>query len=240
MARGNWLGVAVLAGVLAAGVSSVRADIVNGDFSSPLGDVTNPQGPNWYPFFTPGQATVEITGDGWLHIVTTNTYAYDSGTGKWVRQEDYDSGATVYQNVPTDGGNYAPPGTDAIEFDFDIAIDNPAGNDLAYLEFQINYNSGNVAPLAGQDHLAAGAGTLHIDMPGTVVDAPGAWTISLVSLSALNPSFSLTPAELGLPSNTMTITIDSKFDNFQFVPEPASMGLLLVGGAAAMFRRRRK
>jgi hypothetical protein len=236
MAGERWLCVAAVA-VLALGGGAARADIINGDFSEgPDGldgwvkAVVNP--PN-----DESLALVKVVG-GRLHVVTSNTYDWDGGSGEWVLHESDTSAVVVIQFVPADGdGFWAPDGTTAIEFDAEISISgNPAGNTGAGVRFEVNYNDGKYASApTGDGRLGDTAGTVRVEMPGLVPNGQVGIDFNLASLSMLNP----TPAHI-FGVDSFTITVDAYFDNFRFVPEPMSAGMLLVGAAGLVLRRRRR
>ena len=214
--------IVAVAGVLALGTSTARADIINGDFSDGLnsgwGIVANP----------PGYTEVV---DGRLHIVSYNTYEWNSDVETWDLQDATESGINVLQSVLQEAGYWAPEGTDAIEFDVEVTItDNPVGNPGAGTMFAINYG-GNAASTG---LLTDYNGTVLLPLPGLVPNDPGGCQLSVVSYAGLDVS-----PDPGL-GTSYTITVESYFDNFQFVPEPASVLVLAMGALAMIARRRRR
>jgi len=212
---------------LLAGASAVRADIINGGFDNGLdgyGVVI--------PAVDPSLALVEVVG-GRLHIVSSNTYTWD-GT-QWQIGEPDNAGIMVAQTVPEEAGFWAPAGTDAIEFDAEVAVTGvpalPAGNMSAFAWFTINYNGA----VNFSDFLTDVDGTVHVDMPGLVPDN-NADISFVVSVYSLLDAFPEDPQV----DDSITVTVDSYFDNFHFVPEPASMLVLAAGALAIVARRRRR
>jgi hypothetical protein len=230
MAGERWLCVAAVA-VLALGGGAARADIINGDFSNGLDGwvkaVVNPAADE-------SLALAEVVG-GRLHVRTSNTYNWDEPSQQWLLQEDNNSAVVVIQFVPADGGGFwAPPGTTAIEFDAVIGISsNPAGNTGAGVRFEVNYNDIYASAPTGDGRLGNTDGTVRVEMPGLVPNGQVGIDFNLASLSMLNT----TPAH-SVGVDSFTITVDAYFDNFRFVPEPMSAGLLLVGAAGLVMRRR--
>jgi hypothetical protein len=230
MAGERWLCVAAVA-VLALGGGAARADIINGDFSNGLDGwvkaVVNPAADE-------SLALVKVVG-GRLHVMTSNTYNWDEPSQQWLLQEDNNSAVVVIQFVPADGGGFwAPPGTTAIEFDAVIGISsNPAGNTGAGVRFEVNYNDIYASAPTGDGRLGNTDGTVRVEMPGLVPNGQVGIDFNLASLSMLNT----TPAH-SVGVDSFTITVDAYFDNFRFVPEPMSAGLLLVGAAGLVMRRR--
>ncbi len=245
MAGERWLGVAaaVLA-VLALG-GGARADIINGDFSNEALDGSA----GWVIAYAsnadPLRVLVEVA-DGQLHVMTSNTWNWTvdeyGQNGQWVCEEPVDSAAAIMQVVqPDEYGYYAPANTTAIEFDAEITISgNPASNvgpESAGVRFDVQYhnNSGTTGLVPLGDIVPMQ--TLRVEMPYLVANSEDGIQLILTASSAL----AVLPAAPGDDDPlSFTIEVNAYFDNFHFVPEPMSAGLLLAGAALLVLRRRRR
>jgi hypothetical protein len=210
---------------------AARADIINGGFSQ-VPDWHD--GLDWEALILPEGAPDPNVVGGRLHVEIANTYNWDSVSGQWVLHESDPSVVVVTQIVPPDGGGFwAPQGTDAIEFDAEISIlNNPSDNTGSGVRFEVNYNGSYAS--TGEQLLGNTNGKVRVEMPGLVPDGQVGIDLSLTTLSMLDVS-----PDPG-SGTSYTITVRAYFDNFQFVPEPMSAGLLLVGAIMILLRRRRR
>jgi len=239
----RWLGIGVIVCAVTWGAAS--GDIVNGDFAKGF---TDPD-VGWERYvlaFPSDTAVAEVTG-GELHLKTEATWVYDHDSSTWVPATPLGAAiAQVWQQVPADAnGFYAPPDTTGLEFDANVSIIDAPGNTSAWLKVFVTYyadlGSGgagdNVEPAPEDQALPEGAGTYTIDMPGLMAGPDPNNSGIRIDIEAFSYLDSQPDPGLG---ESYTITIDARLDNFVLIPEPVTVGVLVIGGAGVLLRRRRQ
>jgi len=205
------------------GVPVARADIINGDFSDGLNGYVSVLDPN----DDTSIALAEVV-NGQLHIRAVNTWTWNDGTQQW--EGTGGNFVKITQTMASDMGFWAPDGTDAIEFDANVTIENnPPGNVFAGVKFVVNYNG----KASGKDMMANVNQKITVDMSDLDPDGEAGIDFDLTTYGAV-----FTPT--APPETTYDVTVDAYFDNFRFVPEPGSVSLLLLGAAALAVRRRKR
>jgi hypothetical protein len=220
--------VAVLMTVAAWGEAG--AYILNGDFEDPS-DLAH-----WVavPIGDLGMVTVEeITGaSDQLHLAASNSYTWSGA--EWLLT-DGETGSIAMASNPLDYDLYAPSGTTALSFDAKVAIASIAGDDAERILVEVSYNfDGGMFGSTESLWLAEG------DWAQQSMSLPGLDTSKKMNITVYARSGDGLTGEAGIEQGqTADLIAEGWFDNFAFVPEPASMLLLAVGGCAMVLRRRR-
>lgn len=218
--------------VCLAAASMASAEIPNGDFS--MGDL------GWNPqavFMPAGVAEYSIT-DGVFSAHVQNSYLFD--VGYWQCQQsdqygDYLSNVSLAQMLPGEAGQLSF----RAEAVFDDSSQNGLKSDGSQVTVTLNWITMNpeLAYLIGSDSaLVEGAWRSYaIELPSDVTANVSEFVFMLnVSVSSTR---NLSDAA-GQQGEVKTIDVQASFDDFGFIPEPASM-MLLGAGAVALLRRRR-
>lgn len=217
----------MIAGALAVAVATAAGDIQNGDFNS--GDDES-----WElvaAAASPGSATAEIVDmqnddDPELHLQATEKYVYESEA--W--QAQYGAIASAGQSAVLSGGLYVPSGTTSIELTVEsIAISSEVPNAEAGLQLIVDFTADESG--AAVNEILTSLGT-HTILLSADLDEDEPVTVSLYAAPWLDPA-GVEPGDL-----PVTVSVDAVVDNVQFVPEPASLALLALGGLSLIRRRR--
>jgi hypothetical protein len=221
----------MLAGILTMAFwGQAGANIVNGDFEAPT-DLAH-----WVAvgIGDPGDVLAEeITGPSdELHMMAANSYTWDGDD--WLLSEE-EIGSIAIANNPSDYQLFAPAGTDALSFDARVAVASIAGDELERLLVEVAYNFDGAVFGASQSlWLGEEDWTRHsLSLPG--LDTSKQMNISVYARGGDG----LTGQDGVEPGATTNVIAEGWFDNFAFVPEPASMLVLAVGGCAMLLRRKR-
>jgi len=208
------------------------ADILNGDFTAAVdldhwakAELAAPD---------PGYASVqEVTNSGndQLYLMAHNTYTWAAGS--WLLNEYIGSVAQAMN--PADYDLYAPAGTTALAFDAKVAVQAPAGDVATRLWVEVQYNYDGSVFDADEDIALAVA-----DWAGYSIDLPGLDPAKQMSLNVYARSGDGLAGVTGQSDGQVVDLIaEGWFDNFQLVPEPASITLLTLGALAIGTRRKR-
>ena len=165
---------------------------------------------------------------GQLHVKAVNNYVWQDPPGEWQRAESKLSWVTLGQL------GTAPQGKDAFQFDASVTIAGaPASTELtaeAYVEVTVFYND-LADSVSRKFHATGNHPGFTFQMPGLVADS--LFYVTITTQSALDESSAL-------PGQDYNIAVEAYLDNFAFVPEPGTVGLLLAGGLALFGRRGRR
>ncbi len=203
----------VVLGVLIISAGIGFADLMNGDFTggSTLG----------WNLLDSGQATYSVI----------SSYGGSSDvlmlTAESTDDENFSSMTASAFALDDGSGNYVPVGTNALEFDAE-GFFSQSGETWPTIDVSVNYiNLGG-----GFD-----SATLTIDL------ANASWASRSLALPSLDTTELVTVMVRVIadyePPVEETWTVNGYFDNFAFVPEPASCGLMIAAVAALVSRRRR-
>lgn len=210
-------------GLVLALSGAAEANLIgNPSFVSTGGQATHDQGggindwagiTRWY----------EATGGTWYLPHTGETYS----DAKWTMQAAGTNAPTATQKIPTVTFDMG----DTFDFSFWTTSTNGAGNMGGRLE--IGYNAGSGFVVVASVTGAANQSLTWLNYSGSyVVDG---------SMGELGQAMEVHMVTLN-PSNTATSWIDDVelLETPGPVPEPATMSLLVLGGLAALIRRRRR
>lgn len=198
-------------------VSPARAGLVNGDFSAgldpwslDLGSEPQSQAEVVSSF---GSNTTPLA-----HLHAQSDFAFSDGY--WDGDTNW---ATITQSFVTG------PGETRVTFDAVLANVGLADADATVSYMAFGGGGGAASVSVGEDWR-------HVELPllnamGQSV-APGTFVLVSVTVRANAPVLD------GEEGQQASQTIDGYFDNFEVVPEPATLSLLVAGGLALLRRRR--
>lgn len=198
--------------VVAGGFAS--GDIVNGGF-----DTGTTYGWMVLPFSIASYSVVDITeSNKVLKLDASNTFDEEDAP-----EQPYSSLTAVQPDGIVASSLYAPAGTDALEFYAKAVV---VGTTWPTMDVQVNYTD-----------LSSGAQSV-----SHVITASNAgWQLRTIDLTGIDTSQSLSFQIRVIndqdPDNGLSQSI-GYYDDFAFVPEPATMTMLALGGIAMLRRRR--
>lgn len=240
-------------GALAAGAGAQEL-VVNGDMGTFGGPPANdPAVPNGWYVTTPAITSSQSAAN------SPFTNRYPNNGSAWNLADDAASGIDGFRQ------DYSPTVLPAVAVNFDFRLDaltnNPWGvqfdqaNVASAVHFRIDTGEGGVNNQFAINQTNAAAGYVNVltltagqwyNVRATFDDAAGTISGSITPDGSAAVPFAATllPGHAGFNSvlirdRTAAQSGGLTFDNFSVVPEPASLGLLALGGVGLLARRRR-
>ncbi len=173
-----------------------------------------------------------------LHLLAKNSYTWWGEANGWLRDQIIDSSAEAinpYDPMDPNYRLYAPAGTTTVQFEAKIEIDTAESRaqPLANLWVKIRYNDGN-AVAETYFYSTTDWNVYTIDLPGVNLSE----SVSLLVHAGSRVDLDYV-ADGGTVGEKFYPVAEGWFDNFQFIPEPCSLALLVVGSAVFVLGRRK-
>jgi hypothetical protein len=163
-----------------------------------------------------------------LHLKAVNNYPWVDPPGQWQRAESVMTWMTIDQL------GTAPFGKDAFQFDASITITGaPVSSEAtaeAYVLVIVFYND-FAASKSKRFYVTENSPNCTFAMPDLIGGSP--FNVIISAQSGLDKTNAV-------PGEDYGITVEGYLDNFAFIPEPATMVLLVAGGAMLLRPRRRR
>jgi len=211
------------ASVLVLLAGPVSADLYNGHFTE---GVDGLDGWDATPFVLQGQASQQVGsynpyGTSLPHVLKIDAWN-DAG------ETAFSASTSQYIVVPDGEGMFVPAGTSALSFYGAGEAVVPTGGSWPEISVSVTYT----------DTL----GTPRTDFYD-VTEGDSAWRLRTLSLlSPLDP-YQIVVVQMTLSGDSVpageTLTATGYFDDFNFIPEPATMTALGLGAVLGLLRRRR-